>query len=437
MMAASYAAWFCLTSPSFAFDVPDPGEPVCVTCGDDSGGSGGSGGGGGPSIRDIANADVTAAHRLEAQGRYAEAEKLLRSAIALSPAGYRYDALGQNLISQHRYEEALVFLRQALALDPAQGSVYYNNIAVCYFHLGRFEDELKSLREAERLGCTDCRKDIRALEQYFDDKRQEQARLLAQREQEQARIKAQLEQEQQAHERLDAQNKQMYSFAARVSDDARNESANVESRKTSSGGLEFDQGQDTFFGIPEGAKPRIVETFEPPQPARPVTSTLDQLSNLDMDSRIAKRAEVIEQMKYYAACGTAQRSCTDGDALVAPAKIDGRAPPDRSTLSSRALAKRIPDEAKSDLDIRKGFARFQVLDTLKLDAEKQAADIKQRLQYGPSADGKTALDTKLNAIGDQLRQIDREQSEEKGKIKKRLIDLGLDWNEEAVKPQPR
>ncbi len=75
--------------------------------------------------------------------RYAEAEKVLRSAIAIDEKHFyaNYD-LGRLLVKSKRYEESLSVLSRAAALKPKDASVHYQ----LFIALSR----LKRKEEAER-----------------------------------------------------------------------------------------------------------------------------------------------------------------------------------------------------------------------------------------------------------------------------------------------
>jgi len=416
-----------------------------------------------PSKSEIADRAYVVGKNLLAEGRYTEAEQQFRSAIAFEPGGKNggvyHNLLGTALALQQRYDEAIAAYRQALELDPNE-NVYYWNTGHAYWKSKRYEDALPYYQKAAQLGCGDeCKADLAKLETYLAQKRQAQALEEAQREQQRYwnaglaywhnnhyeealpylqkavqlgcetckadlfRLEAFLEQ---AHQEQ-ALDKQMMASTGQISNEARSQSSQASPPTPGAGGLDF-VGQNGFFGVPEGVQPKdsglVVAN---PDPAVTSKNAREQLANLDMDSRIAKRAGSLEQMKHDAGCGSAADPCHEGDAVFAPIAVNGQTP------AGAALATRIPDQARKDTQVQQSFAWFQRLDALRIDAERQAAEINRRIKKGGAGNDRAALVADLGSINNQLQQIAADQSQAKDQIKKRLVDLSLEWKE-ASKP---
>ena len=81
-------------------------------------------------------------------GHFEEAETHLRHAIVLNPqAGDAYSNLGAVLFEQRRFEEAETHLRHAVALNPQAGDAY-SNLGAVLFEQRRFEEAETHLRHA-------------------------------------------------------------------------------------------------------------------------------------------------------------------------------------------------------------------------------------------------------------------------------------------------
>ena len=90
------------------------------------------------------------------QGRYAEAESLLRQAVTGQPGIAKYHSnLGNSLRGQERIEEAEARYRQALALDPAFDDARVN-LAKLLFAMNRWDEAIAEYRHLIRSNPQDA-----------------------------------------------------------------------------------------------------------------------------------------------------------------------------------------------------------------------------------------------------------------------------------------
>jgi predicted Zn-dependent protease len=91
------------------------------------------------------------AYRLQRQGRHAEAEPLLRRALALDPnSAYAQYNLGWSLLEQGRAREAIAPLRRTAALQPGRWEPQ-QRLAEAYSQLGQRERTAEALARARAL----------------------------------------------------------------------------------------------------------------------------------------------------------------------------------------------------------------------------------------------------------------------------------------------
>jgi predicted O-linked N-acetylglucosamine transferase (SPINDLY family) len=97
-------------------------------------------------LQEQAKASYELGNRLFAQGRFAEAERCFRSAIATRPNFVQAHVnLGNSLLDQGQSEAALASFRRALALEPAAKSLNMN-IGLALHALRRFDEAIESYR---------------------------------------------------------------------------------------------------------------------------------------------------------------------------------------------------------------------------------------------------------------------------------------------------
>lgn len=102
------------------------------------------------------------------QGRYGEAEPLLRQAVAGDPQqALAWNNLGRCLNAKQAWAEAVACLDKAVALDPAEWEARYNR-GIAQFQLGHYADSINDLKAASLANPSDpqIRKDLASAESY-------------------------------------------------------------------------------------------------------------------------------------------------------------------------------------------------------------------------------------------------------------------------------
>ena len=102
------------------------------------------------------------------QGRYEEAEPILRQAIEGDPQqALAWNNLGRCLNAKHAWAEAVSCLDKAIALDPSEWEARYNR-GLAQFQLGHYVDSIVDLKAASMAnpGDPQIRKDLASAESY-------------------------------------------------------------------------------------------------------------------------------------------------------------------------------------------------------------------------------------------------------------------------------
>ncbi|HXC16792.1 MAG TPA: tetratricopeptide repeat protein [Holophagaceae bacterium] len=102
------------------------------------------------------------------QGRYEEAEPLLRQSIEGDPQqALAWNNLGRCLNAKHAWAEAITCLDKAIALDPSEWEARYNR-GLAQFQLGHYNESINDLKAASLAnpGDPQIRKDLASAESY-------------------------------------------------------------------------------------------------------------------------------------------------------------------------------------------------------------------------------------------------------------------------------
>lgn len=107
------------------------------------------GDGGGELRERVADAYFNQGATRERQGKYSQAERYLKRAIAIHPGhASALNYLGYMLVeTSERFEESLGYIERAVALDPENGD-YLDSLGWVYFKLNRLQDAESRLRQA-------------------------------------------------------------------------------------------------------------------------------------------------------------------------------------------------------------------------------------------------------------------------------------------------
>lgn len=119
----------------------------------------------------MANAYTNLGASLEKLGRAAEAEKALRSSLAIRETPRALNNMGSLLLSEKRFGEAIPYLQQAAALTP-DNDVVLLNLADCQRHLGRSREAKSNYKKGMELAMAELNQNpgggqARALVGYF------------------------------------------------------------------------------------------------------------------------------------------------------------------------------------------------------------------------------------------------------------------------------
>jgi len=110
----------------------------------------------------------------------------------------------------------------------------------------------------------------------------------------------------------------------------------------------------------------------------------------------------------------------DEGALVVAEASAGRPVP--------AFVARLPEAAMSDAQIQQSAAYYQKLDTLKAETEQKIQKVKAEQQAGKG--DAAVLAAHLGTLTNDLKRHEGDQAQAKETMRKRVKDLGFDWNEQ-------
>lgn len=161
------------------------------------------------------------------------------------------------------------------------------------------------------------------------------------------------------------------------------------------------------------------------KPVVKVDSVAEELSSIAKSSEDAAKASNREEKKELSNCGFDGALCRDPEPVAPP-------PTPPSALSAVAeLATHIPEGAQNDPAIANSLAWFEKLETRQAETQHKIDEIQAQIDSG--AGDSAVLKARSATLANELKQNLTDQVEVKEQVKKRLIDLSLEWNED---PQP-
>lgn len=110
--------------------------------------------------------------------------------------------------------------------------------------------------------------------------------------------------------------------------------------------------------------------------------------------------------------------------LVYP-KISGKKP-----VTPSALAAKVPAAAQKDPEVLNALAWYEQLDKLKAETKQKITAVQQQQNNGTR--DKAALSAHIQTLTNQLNDAEKQQAQTEQAVKKRVKNLGLDWNEAAA-----
>jgi tetratricopeptide (TPR) repeat protein len=193
------------------------------------------------------------------------------------------------------------------------------------------------------------------------------------------------------------------------------------------------QGSGPFGTTDTPANPDLVSPSA--TPAVTANSALEQLSSAaksgqDADKGGPKGAKgskghKMEEAKELTGCGFDGAPCSEPDAIAFPGSAG-------QTPEANELSSHIPQAGKSDPEIKSSIAWFEKLETDNIETRAKRDEIEKEIATGS---GDTALlKAKSATFGNELKRNTADQAKAKGQIKKRLIDLSLEWSESPQEP---
>ena len=167
-------------------------------------------------------------------------------------------------------------------------------------------------------------------------------------------------------------------------------------------------------------KAKPVLEFGDPDPA-PGTNVDPgaQLKSVEKHSRLAGSSGDSRQARRGF-----DTSGTESGTLVYVKSSAGRPAP--------AFITNLPESAQNDPRIRQSVTYYEKLDKLKTDTARQIEFVKKE-QAGAKGDP-TVFEAKLGTLANDLKRHESDQARAKEAMKKRVIDLGFDWNETSPAP---
>lgn len=145
-----------------------------------------------------------------------------------------------------------------------------------------------------------------------------------------------------------------------------------------------------------------------------------QLKSVEGDSREATLLENKEAASVKARGGFDSSGGGHG-ALIVPA-ISGKKP-----AMPSALAKKIDPRALQDPQVQKSLAWYEQLEKVKTETLQKLAEVRQQKKSG-SGD-KAVLAAHEQSLDNRLKDTEAQQTKTEQETKKRVRNLGLEWNE--------
>lgn len=93
---------------------------------------------------------------------------------------------------------------------------------------------------------------------------------------------------------------------------------------------------------------------------------------------------------------------------------------------------RLPENAQNDSEVLQSVAYFQKLETLKLEAAQKMESLKAEQKTGKG--DAVILSAKLETLANEIKLQESEQIKAKAAVKKRVVDLGFEWDESVPLP---
>lgn len=191
----------------------------------------------------------------------------------------------------------------------------------------------------------------------------------------------------------------------------------------STSGLDFMPAESATTGVfgttSNPSDPDLVTSTDGPAVA--VESALKQLSSVAESGEDAKNAAKREDRKELSDCGFGNTLCRE------PAPLVGVATPAGTAEGASDLVSHIPDGAKEDPVIRASIAWFEKLEMRQAETKRKMDDFRKEIDSGVG--DQVVLKAKSAALENDLKRNGADQEAAKDQIKKRLVDLSLEWDE--------